>query len=109
MGNGGSGSGTGRLGQELLAPGLAVVVDGDVGEVEGEVLWDVDDVRHVRCSPLDGDGLEVLRQLVEQALELRVADKIEPGRGHNNHPASHGGHSEEREGLLVPLNDEAAK
>ena len=56
MGDGGSGSGTGRLGQELLAPCLAVVVDGDLGEVEGEVLWDVDDVRHVWCSPLNETG-----------------------------------------------------
>ena len=93
---GGAASGTGRRGQELLAPGLAVVVD-------------VDDVGHVWCPPLNGDGLKVLRHLVEQALELRVADKSEPGRGHNNRPASHGGHSDEQEVLLVPRNDEAAE
>ena len=70
MGDGGSGSGT-ELEQELLAPGGAVAVDGDLGDGAEDGLGGVgDDVRHVWCSPLNGDGLEVLRQLVEQALEL---------------------------------------
>ena len=99
-----------ELEQELLAPGGAVAVDGDLDDGAGDVLGGVgDDVGHVWCSPLDEDGLEVLGQLVEQTLELQVADKVEPGRGHNNRPASHGGHSEEREGLLEPRNDEAAE
>ena len=60
-----------ELEQELLAPGGAVAVDGDLGEDVGDGLGGVgDDFGHVWCSPLDGDGLEVLRQLVEQALEL---------------------------------------
>ena len=98
-----------ELEQELLAPGGAVEADGDLDDGAGDVLGgDGDDFGHVWCSPLNGDGLEVLRPLVEQALELRVADKVDPGRGHNNRPASHGGHSDMRECPLVPRNDAAA-